>query len=114
MVQDDNVNRAMKLLDGVKADLPPEKYWRLRAELAEQLLALQTQQNGPTPPDDLPLTGNEVGPETYESPTWNHIKQFFPKHMQDDPDVQRHVGFLLGLYSEKLIGRVLRRFGIIP
>jgi hypothetical protein len=116
MAQGGNADHLTKLLDSVRDDLPAEKYWRLRAELAEQLLALQTEKDGLALPDDCPVTGNEVGPETYESdsPIWNHIKQFFPAHMQNDPDVQRHAGFLLGLYSEKLVGRILRHFGIIP
>jgi hypothetical protein len=62
---------------------------------------------------DCPIAGCHVEIQEVD-PVWAHIRQFLPEHMRDDPDVEWHAGFLLGLYGEKLIGRVLRHFGIIP
>ena len=89
----------------VKNDFPGERFWQLKAELLESLLASQRQADSPWPQD---CHVEEV------DPAWDHIRQFLPAHMRNDPQVEAHVGFLLGLWGEKLIGRVLRHFGFIP
>jgi hypothetical protein len=115
----------------VKHNLTAEAYWRLKAELLERLLKLQESSQRPQPhstgivapdgnvrpepsQDMAEAIGQNEAPYEEESPTWNHIKQWLPKHMQNDPIVQRDIGFVYGLFSEKLIGRLLREIGIIP